>query len=687
MKKILLISLAILICLIGFFIWKKHNSQLAQEKKIEKLTAPVIEKLEKQIEEVAKVEDATTTTGEGNNDHAHSIEQTMRVINGLELALASPNYRQFVQSLAREDLRGVPVDVLESRKEMLRTLNKLHNRQTELKEQENAWLLTQNISQITLNAISALASSPVPLGPEKITETSAEGIQNGFSEIQERDEIRSKIKNDIRAIEDELREVLVDYSEVYYKYLDKWDKILVHRDKAYLAVNSGNFPTARKAIADVLEKNPDDKEAQLLDALVDIESAGFLGETGDPVDHDPLENLENYINDYPGESAPALLLKGVHLSRNGDFENARTAFEQAAVNYPRQSEALIDRLNPYRVRSVWLKKSREGNYILDLYKATMLGAGYFSPDLQLARMYFEKDEFDKGKEKVLDHFSRRRNQAQWDNILADIDFCNNLLEKDFNRIFPEDSFLDLSAEVTTFGDNVAVTINNQSDVELSNVSLILCVHFTDMHRDDYATFKMEETLPALEPNAKNSFGKLAIDYELFGNEKTSKDIVNSRAVLISNSAVTWVDTDDFRLERIKAELESEQSGFTTSKNEYLSALGLDAQKIKESILEVVSVSIDENLVGSDKVEFKIPRAVALLKPVFRLAVEGGEEVVPLENLIKGDNVDLVFKRGDLKSGDQFKLKLYSRYMNAVVVFEGTDVTGFTIKDAELDLPE
>ena len=401
LKKFLLTCLALSVCLVAFFIWKKSTSQQAREKRIEQLTLSPIEKLEKQIE----LSKAAEKSGESND--AYSIEQTMRVINGLELALASNSYREFVHSLAREDLRGVPAEVLESRKDMLQILNKLHVRQSKLKEQENAWLLTQNISQITLNTISTLASSPVPLGPEKVTEISAQGIQNGFSQIRERDQIRSKLKEDIREIEDELAEFLVDYSRIYYKYLDEWDKILVHRDKAYLAVNSANFATAREAISIVLEKNPQDKEARLLGALVDIETSDLIGATGDPVDRDPLPKLEAYINENPAESAPALLLKGVHLSRTGDFENARTSFEQAAVNYPRQSEALIDRLNPYRVRSVWLKKSREGNYILDLYKATMLGAGYFSPDLQLARMYFDRDEFDKGKEKVLDHFSRR----------------------------------------------------------------------------------------------------------------------------------------------------------------------------------------------------------------------------------------------------------------------------------------
>ena len=112
--------------------------------------------------------------------------------------------------------------------------------------------------------------------------------------------------------------------------------------------------------------------------MVDIEHSGNLVTIGDDVDKNPIPELDAYINDNPAESAPALLLKGVYHSRQGDFDSARLNFEQAAVNYPKQSETLTDRLNPYKVRT-WLQKSREGNYILDLYKATMLGAGYLVP--------------------------------------------------------------------------------------------------------------------------------------------------------------------------------------------------------------------------------------------------------------------------------------------------------------------
>ena len=244
----------------------------------------------------------------------------------------------------------------------------------------------------------------------------------------------------------------------------------------------------------------------------------------------------------------------------------------------------------------------------------------------------------------------------------------------------------MGAEVTTFGDNVAVSIYNQSDTKLSNVSLILCLHFTDMHRDDYATFKMDKSLPALEPNSKNSFGKLAIDYELFGTPKDNDDIVNYRAVLISNEAVTWVDSNEFRLKRIKEELSSEAGPgageVNGEKKGYLESLGLDGQKIRESILDVVSLSIDNNLVGSDKVQFKVPRAIALLKPVFRMSVADGEESGPLQNLIKGENVDLVFKKGSLGQGEKIKLKVYSRYVNATLTFEGTE-TDYKLIDVDL----
>jgi hypothetical protein len=92
-------------------------------------------------------------------------------------------------------------------------------------------------------------------------------------------------------------------------------------------------------------------------------------------------------------------------------------------------------LDPYKMRT-FLKRSREGNLIVDEYKATMLGAGFWSPDLELAKMMFDRGDDEGGRAKVLDHFARRRTQGEWDLILQDIAFCHDLLGPRFWEIFP-----------------------------------------------------------------------------------------------------------------------------------------------------------------------------------------------------------------------------------------------------------
>ena len=122
-------------------------------------------------------------------------------------------------------------------------------------------------------------------------------------------------------------------------------------------------------------------------------------------------------------AAPAFLLLGVHQSRLGQDSQAQLSFQQAAAYFPKQAKQLTDMLNPYEMRS-FLRQSREGQFIVEMYKSTMLGAGYFSPDLQMAKVLFDKGDDAGGRLKVLDHFARRRTQQQWDFIISDVAFSS-----------------------------------------------------------------------------------------------------------------------------------------------------------------------------------------------------------------------------------------------------------------------
>ena len=321
------------------------------------------------------------------------------------------------------------------------------------------------------------------------------------------------------ALEGDLLRAMTDYSEVYYRYVDEWDDLSVLRDRAYLAAHNGDWDTVVDAATVAIEKAPQEKEAHLLLAMALIEQ--------DQPEQDGriLALLDEYISEHPDSTAPAFQLLGIQHTRMGRTADARLALQQSAAYYPKQAEQLTDMLDPYKVRS-FLRKSREGGFILELYKSTMLGAGYWSPDLQMARMLFESGETEAGKEKVLDHFSRRRNQQQWDFVLSDIEFCYDLLGPSFWEIFPEDTYLDLEIEQTMFGSSLNVGINNRSDRTLRNASLLLALQFTDMYATDYEVMAAPRTLPAVPAREETSFGTIEVELELFGGTKTVDDIVH-----------------------------------------------------------------------------------------------------------------------------------------------------------------
>ncbi|MFB0973581.1 MAG: hypothetical protein QMB59_03310, partial [Bacteroidales bacterium] len=170
----------------------------------------------------------------------------------------------------------------------------------------------------------------------------------------------------------------------------------------------------------------------------------------------------------------------------------------AAAEYPRQAEELTDLLNAYLNRS-YLSSSVEGTYLLDLYKSTMEGSGLFSPNLQKARYYQSIGDAERCKDEILKHFFRSGNQGVYDCLLSDMTFCERNLKAGFDLIEPQDSLVRVKyAEgrrlfVLANDKELNVSLVNDSDVDLENVRVFLCIHYTDMYRDDYDVVKLPET--------------------------------------------------------------------------------------------------------------------------------------------------------------------------------------------------
>ena len=45
-----------------------------------------------------------------------------------------------------------------------------------------------------------------------------------------------------------------------------------------------------------------------------------------------------------------------------------------------------------------------------------------------------------------------------------------------------------------------VSLSNRSDLRLENVRVFLCIHYTDMYKDEYDVVKVPKTLNVIEPH-------------------------------------------------------------------------------------------------------------------------------------------------------------------------------------------
>ncbi len=600
-----------------------ENARTAQEEAAKEAFEPVYAKLD-----------------QGIADPGYDIDKTVRVIHQMDQALDQQDtLHDYLSQLAMQDYRDVAPEILEARKELMAIQMQLYAKQVEADDQQAMWELTSELVLSTLSVVSVSgeASMISPAGEFSVDRAKAQEL---LGELKERQASHRELLRDITDTEQQLFDALFSYSEVYYEYVEEWDELSVLRDRAYLAAHNGDWPASRVSAELAIEKAPHEKEAHLLAALSMIE-----GE--DLEDHMAAARLlEDYIDEHPESSAPAFLLLGVLHQRDGQDKQAMLAFQQSAAYYPKQAEQLTDMLDPYKMRT-YLKKSREGGFIRELYQSTMLGAGYFSPDLQMARMMFDQGKDDAARTKVLDHFARRRAQKQWDFIISDIAFCNDILGPHFWEIFPEDTYLDLVVDPPLLGSGLNLSVENRSTRALHNATLVLALHVTDMYPNAYHAMVVEPSVPAVLANDSTSFGTIEVAFDLDGAPKTQADVVHHRAILISNEAVVWVDTDEYKIGESEAFKEQKRTEVAAGNSEvdHPSArrhptFKSTFDKLVESAAPKSSLEV-ETKYGADNVLIELPRELAILRPLFKLRHD--EQLYSTaDNFIEGDHIVLRF---------------------------------------------
>ena len=377
----------------------------------------------------------------------YDLEETIRIIHGLDKARTEANnFDEFFEYMQIQDYSNVAPDVIEAKSKLLPILNELKMAEEDLDEANELWATFAGLSEVMIDQAAPFAVSAVVGGgfnPGMVSQIVDMG-QDAFSVLEKQKNVKEEIKGKITSIREDYLSYLHDFSTVYYKYMNDWDKLCLVRDRVYLEIHQGNIDAALLSSKELLQLNPDDSEGRILRSLcliIKLQEAQEMSSNEELVIDYTSEAetiLESYLNDHPDRSAPALLLLGSLNWINGNIDKAISLYDQSAVEYPRQSDKLLDMLNSYEQRS-YLRKTAEGMLVLELYKATMEGFGLFSPNFQKAIIALNENDINTSKKEIVNHFFRRGNQGVYDYLISDMIHCETYLPESFNLIFQEKS--------------------------------------------------------------------------------------------------------------------------------------------------------------------------------------------------------------------------------------------------------
>jgi tetratricopeptide (TPR) repeat protein len=641
----------------------------------------------------------------------YDLEETVRAMNALEVAQChSADFVSYLEYVARQDFSRVAPEVLEQKKKLFPILQRLYELQKEHKELNDVWMLMRSAT----SGASSFVEEVNPIGvigsmitgdPLTGTVSVAGGVDKAqevaFEEYEKQKDLKKSLEREMEALRLKYVEYLEGYAPIYHKYMQEWNALCLVKDKAYLDLYGGDPIDAYNRTEEILKSYPENREALLLKSLALIEIASNFSPAADSSmvaltpsfqadlnsESKPKQSiseffveaestLDNYIQLYPARSAPALVLKGLLYRSLGDNAKAINFFDQASVEYPRQAAALTDLLDSYKSRA-YLNSSAEGKYLLRLYRSTMEGFGIFSPNLLKAKYFAQQGDVENCKEEIFNHFFRRGNQGVYDCLLSDMQYCEENMYSSFKQILLEQSFLDVAVEPVTNwhlgdkDDEIKVVINNRSDIDLENVRIFLCLHYTDMYKDEYDVQKLP-SVNIIKHNDKTEIGVVKLNYE----NKRYNDITRIRAIAMTDDKICWIDNVDYKYMKASEMAVKENksnSHLATLKQQLLEDFDINNDKLLSIIgdgIKIYASVSDGNLwhdmkndvknlvTGKDKnLRVELPRILSIIDPVFSINEinSADKSIRPTENYLSGSNICLEF---DFQPNEEDSLPLY-----------------------------
>ena len=582
------------------------------------------------------------------NKNPLNLEATIKVIFTLDEAIKNvKDVQEYTEYLYKQDMTGVASDVISSYQKLLPVLDNLYDAEAEKEVGESVWTAFSEFGSVTAVAVNSgiqIYEGDVIRGGLNLAKAGADAMSIAGDRYEREIEVLKKIKK--------VKETYLEYvkfsSPIFLKYMTQWDKLCAQRDQAYISLYNSNYQKVVEFADRALELSPNDRESILLKCFALLSLNNDKAISNDERKITQFKEIEtilaSYFEKFPSSTAPAFVLKGILEYQKGEIENAFTLFDEASILYPKQSEALLDLMNIFKIRGS-IFRSVESEFIVKTYMSTMEGFGNFSPNFQKAIIHRNLGNKPEAIEEIKRHFFRRGNQVVQDYLPGDLNFCNKYLPTVFSEMFVERPFVDIEVSEGSIIDpknSLRVKMTNNSNRTIENVRLFLCIHFTDSYKDNYQVFKVPDALNSLAPYSEKDFEEpLEIIYEWLGNKKiVPEDIVKLRGVIITDDIVSWIDEKGFKFQTEK------------DRSQEYNKLKTDLPKELISVLEKSEISVDQGYVYNDIV-FTVPKELINSEPY--VTINDINSINPIQSKSKQiDGQKLVYKFRTRVSVDNLK---------------------------------
>ena len=594
------------------------------------------------------------------NNNSLNLEATIKVIFTLDEAIKNvKDVQEYTEYLYKQDMTGVAPDVISCYQKLLPVLDNLYDAEAEKELNEDLWLVFSefvDVQQTLIDAGTQAYSQDYFGAALTALQARNDALQIGIKRYKKDLEINNKIRD----INTRYLDYIKFSSPIFLKYMTQWDKLCAQRDQAYISLYNSNYQKVVEFADTALELSPNDRESILLKcfALLSLNNDNTISNDEQKIiQFKEIETiLASYFEKFPSSTAPAFVLKGILEYQKGEIDNAFTLFDEASILYPKQSEALLDLINIFKVRGS-IFRSVESEFIVKTYMSTMEGFGNFSPNFQKAIIHRDLGNKPEAIEEIKRHFFRRGNQVVQDYLPGDLNFCNKYLPTVFSEMFVERPFVDIDVSEGSIIDpknSLRVKMTNNSNRTIENVRLFLCIHFTDSYKDNYQVFKVPDALNSLAPYSEKDFDEpLEVMYEWLGNKKiVPEDIVKLRGVIITDDIVSWIDEKGFKFQTAK------------DRSQEYNKLKTDLPKELISVLEKSEISVNQGYVYNDIV-FTVPKELINSEPYVTIndinsinpiqsksnQIDGQELVYKFRTRVSVDNlkeIHIITKSGSLK---------------------------------------